>query len=94
MDLLPSATEENPDSRAEQQEMSILVRVWLEKLTDKQRNVIMRRFGLDNDDPSTLEELAAEIGVTRERVRQIQQEALIKLKRLLGAKGVGKDSFL
>jgi len=94
MDLLPSATEENPDSRAEQQEMSILVRVWLEKLTDKQRNVIMRRFGLDNDDPSTLEELAAEIGVTRERVRQIQQEALLKLKRLLGAKGVGKDSFL
>jgi RNA polymerase nonessential primary-like sigma factor len=94
MDLLPSATEENPDSRAEQQETSILVRVWLEKLTDKQRNVIMRRFGLDNDDPSTLEELAAEIGVTRERVRQIQQEALLKLKRLLGAKGVGKDSFL
>lgn len=94
MDLLPSATEENPDSRAEQQETAVLVRVWLEKLTDKQRNVIMRRFGLDNDDPSTLEELAAEIGVTRERVRQIQQEALIKLKRLLGAKGVGKDSFL
>ncbi|MEO6919775.1 MAG: RNA polymerase sigma factor RpoS [Collimonas sp.] len=94
MDLLPSATEENPDSRAEQQETSILVRVWLDKLTDKQRNVIMRRFGLDNDDPSTLEELAAEIGVTRERVRQIQQEALLKLKRLLGAKGVGKDSFL
>lgn len=94
MDLLPSATEENPDSRAEQQEMSILVRFWLEKLSDKQRNVIMRRFGLDNDDPSTLEELAAEIGVTRERVRQIQQEALLKLKRLLGAKGVGKDSFL
>lgn len=94
MDLLPSATEENPDSRAEQQEMSILVRIWLDKLTDKQRNVIMRRFGLDNDDPSTLEELAAEIGVTRERVRQIQQEALVKLKRLLGAKGVGKDAFL
>ena len=74
--------------------MSILVRVWLKKLTGKQCNVIMRRFGLDNDDPSTLEELAEEIGVTRERVRQIQQEALLKFKRLLGAKGVGKDSFL
>ncbi|KAF3999550.1 RNA polymerase sigma factor RpoS [Glaciimonas immobilis] len=94
MDLLPSATEDNPDSCAEQKETSILVRFWLERLTDKQRNVIMRRFGLDNDDPSTLEELALEIGVTRERVRQIQQEALVKLKRLLGAKGVDKDAFL
>lgn len=94
MDLLPSATEEHPDACAEQKETSILVRVWLERLTDKQRNVIMRRFGLDNDDPSTLEELAVEIGVTRERVRQIQQEALVKLKRLLGAKGVDKDAFL
>ena len=54
----------------------------------------MSQRQLDNDDPSTLEELAAEIGVTRERVRQIQQEALLKLKRLLGAKGVGKDAFL
>ena len=94
IDLLPCATEDNPDSCAEKKELSVLVRVWLGKLSDKQRNVIMRRFGLDNDDPSTLEELAAEIGVTRERVRQIQQEALIKLKRLLGSEGVDKGAFL
>ncbi|MFP5394288.1 MAG: sigma factor-like helix-turn-helix DNA-binding protein, partial [Gammaproteobacteria bacterium] len=69
-------------------------RDWLAKLPDKQRAVVMRRFGLDNDDPATLETLAEEMGVTRERVRQIQQEALVKLKRAMAARGVGRDSLL
>ncbi|GAB3537387.1 RNA polymerase sigma factor RpoS [Noviherbaspirillum agri] len=94
MDMLPGDVEDGPDSRAEHHEMTILVRDWLKKLPDKQRVVIVRRFGLDNDDPATLEELAAEMSVTRERVRQIQQEALVKLKRALTAKGVGKDALL
>ena len=63
-------------------------------MPDKQRIVIMRRFGLDNDDPATLETLAEEMGVTRERVRQIQQEALVKLKRAMAARGVVRDSLL
>lgn len=94
MDLLPGNSDEGPDSRAEHHEMTSLVRDWLQKMPDKQRIVIVRRFGLDNDDPATLEELAAEMGVTRERVRQIQQEALVKLKRALTAGGVGKDALL
>lgn len=94
MDILPGNSDDAPDSRAEHQEMTVLVRDWLRKMPDKQRIVIVRRFGLDNDDPATLEELAAEMGVTRERVRQIQQEALVKLKRALMARGVGKDALL
>jgi len=94
MDMLPGDVEDGPDSRAEHHEMTILVRDWLKKLPDKQRVVIVRRFGLDNDDPATLEELAAEMSVTRERVRQIQQEALVKLKRAMTARGVGKDALL
>lgn len=94
MDMLPGKTEDAPDSQAEHHEMTILVRDWLKKMPDKQRLVIIRRFGLDNDDPATLEELATEMGVTRERVRQIQQEALVKLKRALTAHGVGKDALL
>jgi len=94
MDMLPGDTEDGPDSRAEQHEMTVLVHDWLKKLPDKQRVVIIRRFGLDNDDPATLEELAAEMSVTRERVRQIQQEALVKLKRAMTARGVGKDALL
>jgi RNA polymerase nonessential primary-like sigma factor len=94
MDLLPGDTDDAPDARAEQLEITVLVREWLNKLPDKQRIVITRRFGLDNDHPATLETLAEEMGVTRERIRQIQQEALYKLKRSLAARGVGRDSLL
>jgi RNA polymerase nonessential primary-like sigma factor len=94
MDMLPGDSDDSPDSRAEHHEITVLVRDWLTKMPDKQRTVIVRRFGLDDDDPATLEELAAEMGVTRERVRQIQQEALVKLKRSLTARGVGKDALL
>jgi RNA polymerase nonessential primary-like sigma factor len=94
MDMLPGDADDSPDARAEHHEMTLLVRDWLTKLPDKQRIVIMRRFGLDNDDPATLETLAEEMGVTRERVRQIQQEALVKLKRAMAARGVVRDSLL
>jgi RNA polymerase nonessential primary-like sigma factor len=94
MDMLPGESDDGPDTRAEQHETTLLVRDWLAKLPDKQRLVVMRRFGLDNDDPATLETLAEEMGVTRERVRQIQQEALVKLKRAMAARGVVRDSLL
>jgi RNA polymerase nonessential primary-like sigma factor len=94
MDMLPGNSDDTPDILAEHHEMTILVRDWLSKLPDKQRIVIMRRFGLDNDDPATLETLADEMGITRERVRQIQQEALIKLKRTFSSRGVGRDALL
>ncbi|MET3120751.1 RNA polymerase nonessential primary-like sigma factor [Oxalobacteraceae bacterium GrIS 2.11] len=94
MDMLPGDSDDGPDNRAERRELSGLVREWLSKLPDKQRIVIMRRFGLDNDDPATLETLAEEMGVTRERIRQIQQEALIKLKRSFSSRGVGRDALL
>ena len=94
MDMLPSDADAGPDSQAEHHETTTLVHDWLKKLPDKQRIVIIRRFGLDNDDPATLEELAAEMNVTRERIRQIQQEALVKLKRALIARGVGRDALL
>jgi RNA polymerase nonessential primary-like sigma factor len=94
LDLLADATEGGPEAHAEHHEMILLVRNWLHTMPVKQRLVIMRRFGLDHGDPATLEELAEEMGVTRERVKQIQQEGLIRLKRALTARGVGKDSLL
>jgi len=94
MDLLPGEADDGPDTRAEHHEMTLLVRDWLKRLPDKQRIVVMRRFGLDNDDPATLETLAEEMGITRERVRQIQQEALVKLKRAMAARGMVRDSLL
>lgn len=94
IDLLPGNGDDGPDVMAQQHEITVLVRDWLQRMPDKQRVVIVRRFGLDDDDPATLEELASEMGVTRERIRQIQQEALIKLKRALTARGVNKDALL
>jgi RNA polymerase nonessential primary-like sigma factor len=94
MDLLPGELADGPEMRAAQHETALLVRDWLARLTDRQRLVIMRRFGLEDDDPVTLEALAAELGVTRERIRQIQQEALVKLKRALESRGVDRDALL
>jgi len=68
--------------------------VWLSRLSDKHRYVVERRFGLNNLEPATLEQLAEEMLLTRERVRQIQQEALVRLKRYFASNGVGKDSVL
>lgn len=94
IDLLPGDSDGAPDLHAEQHEVTQLLYEWLNTLPHKQKNVIMRRFGLGNDHPATLEALAEEMGVTRERIRQIQQEALYKLKRSLAAHGMGKDALL
>jgi len=94
VDLLFDDDKSSPDSRAEYQQTVVLVRDWMSTLTDKQRLVITRRFGFDNGDVATLEALSEELGVSRERVRQIQQEALSKLKRSFAAHGVKKEQLL
>ncbi len=66
---------------------------WLAELNPRHRLVIERRYGLNGCEVTTLEELAAEIGVTRERVRQIQSEALGKLKGKLERRGFTKDAL-
>ena len=61
---------------------------WLEDLTEKQREVIARRFGLRGYETSTLEEVGHEIGLTRERVRQIQVEALKRMREIMEKHGL------
>ena len=70
------------------------IAAWLSHLTDKQREVLVRRFGLLGHDSSTLEEVGREIGLTRERVRQIQIEALSRLRRTLEGQGLSVDTLL
>jgi RNA polymerase nonessential primary-like sigma factor len=67
--------------------------VWLEELSEKQREVVSRRFGLRGYESSTLEEVGREIGLTRERVRQIQVEALKRLRSIMEMQGLGGDSL-
>ena len=66
---------------------------WLAELNPRQRMVIERRYGLNACEVTTLEDLAAELGVTRERVRQIQGEALDKLRGKLERRGYTKDAL-
>ena len=81
------------DERLYQSELEAYVSDWLAKLSPKQRWVIERRFGLNNQDLATLEELASELQVTRERVRQIQVEAQEILAGRLREKGVHKENW-
>jgi RNA polymerase primary sigma factor len=55
----------------------------LEVLDDRERTIILMRFGLDDGKPKTLEEVGKKFGVTRERIRQLQNIALAKLRRAL-----------
>jgi RNA polymerase nonessential primary-like sigma factor len=71
-----------------------MLRNWLKNLKEDQRMVITRRYGLDNQEPATLEGLSKELGLSKERIRQIQQESLIKLKKHLSSHGLDKGSVL
>ena len=82
---------ENPESQIQHIEIENLVHAWIALLGEKQRVVIERRYGLNACEVHTLEELAASLSLTRERVRQIQLEALAQLRRILRRRGVSKD---
>jgi RNA polymerase primary sigma factor len=57
-----------------------LLRESIEGMSDRERRVLVRRYGLDDREPATLAEVGAELGVTRERVRQLQRKAERQLR--------------
>ena len=67
---------------------------WLAALPARERLVIERRYGLNHAEVATLDDLSRELGVTRERVRQIQVEALERLRARLAAAGLDRDALL
>jgi RNA polymerase nonessential primary-like sigma factor len=93
-EILPDENSAGPSALLEDEDIRNLVAAWLEELDQKQREVLVRRFGLHGFERCTLEQVGAEIGVTRERVRQIQMEALKRLRRLLRARGLSEDVLL
>ncbi|OYW39845.1 MAG: RNA polymerase sigma factor RpoS [Hydrogenophilales bacterium 12-61-10] len=82
-----------PDEMLQLEEIGHHVTEWMKQLNDKQRWVIERRFGLNGLEACTLEDLASELQVTRERVRQIQMESLRVLRQLLRRRGMSKDEL-
>ena len=94
--LVDSITDEEKNSPAEQLQednMKNNVTHWVYQLADKQREVICRRYGLCGYENSTLEQVAQELGVTRERVRQIQMDGLKRLKDILEVSGYSFEAI-
>jgi RNA polymerase nonessential primary-like sigma factor len=75
-------------------EVEQLLNHGLAELNDREREVLAGRYGLRDREPETLEVLAERMGLTRERIRQIQQEALLKLKRRMMRQGIDRDAVL
>ena len=84
----------DPETLLQSNEIGNLVHLWVDQLPEKQRCVLERRYGLGGADISTLEEVAADLNLTRERVRQIQIEALDQLRRVIKRGGVSRDSLI
>ena len=91
IDAIPDDNSLDPSDLLQDADIRGHIDDWLAKLTDKQREVVERRFGLHGYDISTLEQVGAQIGVTRERVRQIQIEALKRLREIMESQGYSGD---
>ncbi len=93
LDVIADDDSVGPDHKVQTEDISNSVVKWLYELNTKQREVLARRFGLMGYEPSTLEDVGSEIGLTRERVRQIQVEALKRLRDLLGQQGLSVEAL-
>jgi len=92
LDSIPDEQNSDPSVLLQDKDVQAHIDLWLSKLNDKQRAVVERRFGLHGREIATLEEVGNELGVTRERVRQIQIEALRRLREILEREGFSVDT--
>ncbi|CBL46449.1 RNA sigma factor RpoS [gamma proteobacterium HdN1] len=93
LDTIADTKNTDPAELLQDADLKNSIDYWLDQLPGKQREVIARRFGLRGFEMSTLEEVGREIGLTRERVRQIQVEALKRLRDLLEKQGLSGESL-
>jgi RNA polymerase nonessential primary-like sigma factor len=93
VDTVPDQHVSDPSEILQERDLTSSLDHWLDDLSEKQREVIARRFGLRGYETSTLEEVGREIGLTRERVRQIQVEALRRLRDILEGQGLDASAL-
>jgi len=87
-DLLEQYVIPDTDDAIAKQSFEQTLREALDELSDKERQILALRFGLDDDQPRTLREIGAMLGISRERVRQIENQSLTKLRRSSKAKAL------
>jgi RNA polymerase primary sigma factor len=79
-DMIEDVNSEAPDTATNAHARSVELGLALERLNPRMRHVVLRRFGLDGQAPQTLEEVGNDLGITRERVRQLETRALRELR--------------
>ena len=94
VETVSSHVEDNPLSLVDYEKVEGCLEEWLDDLPDRQREILARRFGLMGYEASTLEAVGEEVGLTRERVRQIQIDALARLKRAALRDGLSEEELL
>lgn len=92
LDTLPDLHLPDPVETLQQNDLHANLGKWLDQLSDKQAEVLSRRFGLRGYEMTTLEDVGKEIGLTRERVRQIQVEALRRLREIMEENGLSSEA--
>ncbi|WEM42769.1 RNA polymerase sigma factor RpoS [Photobacterium sp. DA100] len=93
LDIIPDEKSGGPETSTQDDDIKTSIVHWLQELNPKQREVLARRFGLLGYEASTLEDVGREIGLTRERVRQIQVEGLRRLRDMLTHQGLNIESL-
>ncbi len=93
LDTIPDEQNTDPSLLLQNSDVQRHIDIWLNQLSDKQCAVVERRFGLHGREVATLEEIGNELGVTRERVRQIQIEAIKRLRKILKREGFSVDAL-
>jgi len=93
LDSIPDEQNLDPSLLLQNSDVQKHIDLWLNQLSDKQRAVVERRFGLHGSEVATLEDIGSELGVTRERVRQIQIEAIKRLRLILEREGFSVDAL-
>ena len=91
LEMLPEPTAPEPGNCHGRKQLRERMSAWLRELTPRQRDVLLRRFGLEGHESDTLERVGRDVGLTRERTRQVQLEALNKLKRIVARDGLAVD---
>ena len=92
-DSLADELAADPTGVAQNHEVERLLTTWIDTLSQREKEVLEGRFGLKDREPETLEVLSERLGLTRERERQIQNEALLKLKRQMTRNGNNREAL-